>query len=415
MRAPSRSGAPPPRAALRLYAAGGASLALVAPVMALANRSSPLLLGIAAGLFLAGFVVEKGSAAGAELAGPFAAPLGLATLAFLIWCLVSLAWSPFPALSLRMAGEFAPALGAAYCVARIAPGRMPSWTPPLAAALLGLACLYVAASLTLDLAPQRALGQRAADFALNRPVLTLVLLAGPLAALLLTQRRRIAAAAILALTVLAVSLSVSASAMLGLAAGAAMGLLALFLPRRLCLSIAALGLGLGLALSPVEGDLLHRIMPDSLHARLFNASSRARVAIAQSFGAAVAADPWRGAGFGTAARFPEVPAAQGLEPEMRTMLAVGHPHNSFLQIWAELGAVGAILAGTVMLLALGAVAHLPGGVFAAALGLVATAAAIAFVDHGAWAPWWTAGLGAAITWLREAAMGAGSPKERDPA
>jgi hypothetical protein len=39
---------------------------------------------------------------------------------------------------------------------------------------------------------------------------------------------------------------------------------------------------------------------------------------------------------------------------------------------------------------------------AAALGLVACAAAIAFVEHNGWAAWWTAGLGAAISWLREA-------------
>ncbi|TXM92926.1 O-antigen ligase domain-containing protein, partial [Methylobacterium sp. WL122] len=34
--------------------------------------------------------------------------------------------------------------------------------------------------------------------------------------------------------------------------------------------------------------------------------------------------------------------------------------------------------------------------------LVAAAAAIAFVEHNTWAAWWTAGLGAAITWLRDA-------------
>lgn len=407
--------AQPAGAARRLYAAGSVSLALVAPAMALANRSSPLVLGIAAALFLAGLIVERGRAAVPVLGTPLRSPLGLAALAFLAWCLVSIGWSPFPALSLRMAGEFAPALAAACLVARIAPGRMPGWTPTLAAALLALACLYVAASLTLDLAPQRALGQRASDFVLNRPAMTLVILAGPLAAALLARGRRVAAPTILALTVLAAGLSVSASAMLGLAAGAAMALIALILPRRPCLSIAGLGLGLALALSPVEGDLLHKIMPDSLHERLFNASSRARVAIAQSFGAAVAADPWRGAGFGTAARFPEVPAARSLEPEMRRMLAVGHPHNSFLQIWAELGIVGAILAGAALLLALGAVGSLPGATFSVALGLAAAAAAIALVDHNAWAAWWTAGLGAAITWLREAAIGAGSPRERDPA
>ena len=34
------------------------------------------------------------------------------------------------------------------------------------------------------------------------------------------------------------------------------------------------------------------------------------------------------------------------------------------------------------------------------------AAAIAFVEHNGWAAWWTAGLGAAITWLRHGLAGA---------
>ena len=133
-------------------------------------------------------------------------------------------------------------------------------------------------------------------------------------------------------------------------------------------------------------------------------SSRARVAIARSFGAAVAADPWRGAGYGISARFAEAPVAARVDPEMRILLAVGHPHNSFLQVWAELGFVGTVLAALVLMLMLGALLGLPPVDLATALGLLATAAAIAFVEHGAWAAWWTAALGAAITWLREAGL-----------
>jgi hypothetical protein len=51
---------------------------------------------------------------------------------------------------------------------------------------------------------------------------------------------------------------------------------------------------------------------------------------------------------------------------------------------------------------------------AAALGLVAGAAAIAFVEHNGWAAWWTAGLGAAITWMRAAPRpGANLTADRD--
>ncbi|KAB7784271.1 hypothetical protein F8B43_2304 [Methylorubrum populi] len=392
-----------PAAAPRLYDAGAVALALVAPAMALANRSSPLVVGIAALLFLAGAVAEQGGRAASLLIGPLRAPLGLAALAFLGWCLVSLAWSPFPALWGRVLSEFLPTLVAAAILARLAPGRLPSWAPPLGAGLLAAACLYMAGSLALGLAPQAWLGQRVALFMFNRPLLTVLLLAGPLAAFLALRGRRLAALLLLALAALAILRSISGAATLGLLAGAVMFGIGRFAPRAAALALAALILGLAFALAPVEGDLLHRLMPEAAHERLTQSSSRARVAIAQSFGAAVAQAPWIGSGYGMGLRFAEVPAAQALEPEMRAMLAVGHPHNTFLQIWSELGVVGAGLAALVAFLALRAAAALPRLLFATALGLTGAAVAVMFVEHGAWQGWWTAGCGAAITWLRAAA------------
>ncbi|MGW5957176.1 O-antigen ligase family protein [Methylorubrum thiocyanatum] len=371
--------------------------------MALANRSSPLVVGIAALLFLAGAVAEHGGRAASLLIGPLRAPLGLAALAFLGWCLVSLAWSPFPALWGRVLSEFLPTLVAAAILARLAPGRLPSWAPPLGAGLLAAACLYMAGSLALGLAPQAWLGQRVALFMFNRPLLTVLLLAGPLAAFLALRGRRLAALLLLALAALAILRSISGAATLGLLAGAVMFGIGRFAPRAAALALAALILGLAFALAPVEGDLLHRLMPEAAHERLTQSSSRARVAIAQSFGAAVAQAPWIGSGYGMGLRFAEVPAAQALEPEMRAMLAVGHPHNTFLQIWSELGVVGAGLAALVAFLALRAAAALPRLLFATALGLTGAAVAVMFVEHGAWQGWWTAGCGAAITWLRAAA------------
>ncbi|MFJ7436829.1 O-antigen ligase family protein [Methylorubrum thiocyanatum] len=392
-----------PAAAPRLYDAGAVALALVAPAMALANRSSPLVIGIAALLFLAGAIAEQGGRAASLLIGPLRSPLGLAALAFLGWCLVSLAWSPFPALWGRVLSEFLPTLVAAAILARLAPGRLPSWAPPLGAGLLAAACLYMAGSLALGLAPQAWLGQRVALFMFNRPLLTVLLLAGPLAACLALRGRRLAALLLLALAALAILRSISGAATLGLLAGAVMFGIGRFAPRAAALALAALILGLAFALAPVEGDLLHRLMPEAAHERLTQSSSRARGAIAQSFGAAVAQAPWIGSGYGMGLRFAEVPAAQALEPEMRAMLAVGHPHNTFLQIWSELGVVGAGLAALVAFLALRAAAALPRLLFATALGLTGAAVAVMFVEHGAWQGWWTAGCGAAITWLRAAA------------
>ncbi|WP_331299085.1 O-antigen ligase family protein [Methylobacterium oryzae] len=393
------------RAAGRMYAAGGALLGAMPLAMVLANRSSPLVVGLAALAFLAGRWAEDASALRRALLSPLRTPLAGAALAFLTWALVSLAWSPFPAASLRVLGEFLPTLLAAYLLACLAPGRIPAFAPRLGAIAIALAGLLIAVDLASDLALERMLGRRVAAFVHNRPALTLDLVAGPLALVLWKDRARGLAAATLAFASLGVVRSISGAAQLGLLAGAAMATLALSLPRRVGIGLAGLGLGLALVLAPVEGDLLARAMPEAAHERLVQSSSRARVAIARSFGAAVAADPWSGAGVGTSARFAETAVAQTVPPEMRVLLGVGHPHNSFLQVWAELGLPGAVLAALTAMLMLARIARLPRPDCAAALGLVACAASIAFVEHNGWAAWWTAGLGAAITWMRAAPQG----------
>ncbi len=389
------------------YAAGGTALALMPLVMTLANRSSPAVVGVAAVAFLLGRWQEPGASLRTLLLPPFLTPLGKAALAFLAWSVVSIAWSPFPALSLRVLGEFLPTLAAAYLLVRLAPGRIPAFAPGLGAVAILFSGLYIALDLAAGLPVERVLGHRVAAFVFNRPALTLDLVAAPLALLLWRMKDRLGALATLAFGAIGILRSISGAAAMGFAAGIALGGPSRFLPRRVGIGLAGLGLGLAMALAPVEGDLLARIMPEAAHAQLTQSSSRARVAIARSFGAAVAADPWRGAGFGTSARFAETPVASQVPPEMRVLLGVGHPHNSFLQVWAELGFPGAILATLVLMLMLGRVASLPSSDRAVALGLVGCAAAIAFVEHNGWAGWWTAGLGAAITWAR--AAGARTP------
>ncbi|MGX7709107.1 O-antigen ligase family protein [Methylobacterium sp. Gmos1] len=377
---------------------GAIVVAALPACMAVANRSSPVVVG------LAGLLLLAGSLAGGRplrplLLAPLATPLGVAALAFLAWCGLSLAWSPLPGLSLRTLSEFLPALLGAYLVARLAPPHLASVAGP-AAWILIATCLYVMADLASGLVIREALGQRVAAFAFNRPLLTGMLLVFPLAAFLAARGRRGLAALTVAVFALAAWRSVSGATVLGLAAGAVTFCALRWLPARAGIGLTGAALLGALVLAPVEGDLLARTMPDALHQRLAGSSTRARVAIARSFGAAVAADPWRGAGYGISGRFQDAPVAERIEPEMRFMLAVGHPHNSFLQVWAELGIVGATLAGLVLLLTLRALSAWTGLARGTALALLASAGIVAFVEHGAWQAWWAAGVGAAIAWLR---------------
>ena len=377
---------------------GAIVIAALPACMAAANRSSPVVIGVAGLLLLAGAVAARRPLR-PLLVAPLATPVGIAALAVLAWCASSLAWSPLPGLSLRTLSEFLPALAGAYLVARLAPPHLAALAGP-AAWILIATCLYVIADLASGLVIREALGQRVAAFAFNRPLLTAMLLVFPLAACLAATGRRGVAALLSGVVAVAAWRSVSGATVLGLAAGALTFCALRWLPARAGIGLAGAALLGALVLAPVEGDLLARTMPEALHQRLAASSTRARVAIARSFGAAVAADPWRGASYGTSGRFQDTPVAERIEPEMRFMLAVGHPHNSFLQVWAELGLVGATLSGLVLVLTLRALAAWGTPARSTALALLAAAGIVAFVEHGAWQAWWTAGVGAAIAWLR---------------
>jgi O-antigen ligase len=85
------------------------------------------------------------------------------------------------------------------------------------------------------------------------------------------------------------------------------------------------------------------------------------------------------------------------------MLGVGHPHDAFLQIWSELGIVGAGLAAAAVIAMMRGLASVPPARLAPRLAAIAAAAAIGLVGHGAWQGWWIAVIGATILLLRFAA------------
>ena len=110
--------------------------------------------------------------------------------------------------------------------------------------------------------------------------------------------------------------------------------------------------------------------------------------------------PWRGAGFSPGPSFPQSAGARRVDPAFATLLVVGHPHNGALQIWTELGAVGACLALAVLGLVLRLLATLPDEIFAPGLALLAAAVSVSLVGHGLWQGWWAAAIGAAIVCFR---------------
>jgi O-antigen ligase len=179
----------------------------------------------------------------------------------------------------------------------------------------------------------------------------------------------------------------------------ATALLARFLPR-----LAVYGTGLALvaafALAPVQGAIGEKLIPPKVHSELSGSHSRERLDVWLTFGGAIQAAPIAGAGFGASARMQDTSAAEALPPLRRVFLEVGHPHDAAMQVWAELGVVGAALAVAVLLLALRGLAALPKARLVPALALMTGTAIVALVGHGAWQGWWAASIGAAIVWLR---------------
>lgn len=380
-------------------------MALTPLSMWLANRSAPLMLALAAACCLAAGLAEGRLAAIVlRLRRLVLAPLGLAILAFLVWSLLSIAWSHRPVASLRDWGEFALPVACTAVLAasgRFAP-RLP-WVRALAVAII-LASLLCIVELASGLSQRAALGiGKLMEFIFNRPAITALVLAVPAVHVLWTApaARRLdrVLALLLVLAVAALALrSQSASARLGLAVCAFGWLAASFWPR---LARRAIGLGfvVTMALAPLLGHLAQTYMPAVLLQRLPPMTGQARIDIWQSFGEAARAAPLLGTGFGTSATLDQHPVAALVSPERRVLLAVGHPHDMPLQTWVETGAVGAVLVTIAGLLLLAGIGRLPPHQAAPRLALVAGCFAIAVVGHGAWQGWWIAVLGAAALWF----------------
>lgn len=381
--------------------AGAVCLVLMPLAMWLANRSAPLMLGLAGAAFLGAALLSPPPAqAFARLRASLSVPLALAVVAFLTWALVSIGWSHNPSMSLRAWGELV--LPIVFALAIAASGQLRCG--PVLLRALALAIIVAVGLLMFELAS--GLSQRAAlgsgkmmAFVFNRPAVVLLLLAVPTIHGLWSRPAgrfdRALAALLAAVAIVFVFRSESEAAKLGALVLIVCWAFARLAPR-IALAATALAFVLTMAIAPVLAPTADRVLPSFVLERLDKLSARARIDIWYSFGEVARARPLFGAGFGTSATMHEHPVAAEVTPEHRTLLAASHPHDMPLQAWAETGAVGAGLLTLAGLLLLVRLRRLPAVEQAPRLALFATAFSIATVGHGAWQGWWIAGLGAAI-------------------
>lgn len=395
----------PSAPALRLARAGVALLVILPLGMWLANRSAPLVLGLAAVCLLGSALIDEGAAAVLQrLRASLRTPIGFSLATFLLWSLLTILWSHRPGPSFAMWGELAIPLASSLAIAasgRFRPGR--DENRALAVSIIA-ASIFMMAELASGLSARIALDiGKQASFVFNRPALTCVMLLPAVAAGLVIGRDRTRfdrlLCAVLALVVATLSFdSESGAAAFGLLIMLAVWLVARLLPR-FALVLVGAGFVAAMLLAPVMGRLADEMMPPALHQKLAGSHTRERVDIWLSFGEAAMARPFLGAGFGTSATLDRHPVALAVSPQHRQMLAAGHPHNAPMQAWVETGVVGAGLLTFAGLALLWRLQRLPARDLAPRLALAASAFGVATVAHGAWQGWWIAILGLAAVWL----------------
>lgn len=382
----------PGEATGRLDAAAVAVLALVPLGMAVANRSAPALVVVSALLALGARAAagETGDVA-RRLGLALRSPVGMATLAGLAFAAVSLTWSHHLRISAATLGEALLAGAAPLVVWSALPRPLPRWAVTLCAVAVALGCLSILGELATDLALRAQLGFRHETFIFKRSATAILIVSWPIVwALWIRGSRGIAAA--LAVLVVAASVAAHSSAtLLGFVVGAAL-LLASRLPVRLARVATAAFLLAALAVAPFIGEAANRLIPERVVDRMEGAHARDRIEIWRSFGAVVRDRPVLGTGFGTSAALARDPVAAEVPEERRLLLGAWHPHNGYLQVWAEMGALGAALAALALVLLAASLAS------PAAFAVLASAGAVMLVGHGAWQGWWIAVLGVAGIW-----------------
>lgn len=379
---------------------------LVAPPLALldALAIAPLL------VFLALLLLGSGARhqLGASLAALFDPAQRLFLALFLLWLTASAVWSPDLAFGLKTAAMTLGAVAAGLVVAgglrRLPPAELSQALSALARGIaLGLGLLLV---VTIGqrwlIEPTSRWAEPALRLALrmDRGTTFAALLLWPTVVGCWRRGQRRLALALPLLAVPAIGLSYDLAAKVSLVLGLAMFLLAAVLPRRLA-AVLGLAMAAALILAPLaaqrlpapEQSLTWPGLPRSAHHRL---------TIWGFAGRMIAERPVAGWGLEASRRLGggalQLTDRNGLPLEEELMPL--HPHDAPLQVWLELGGVGALLLAPFILLLgrrLAAIADRPSA--AAGTAVFAVACAISCVSYGFWQSWWQSSL-----WLAAAVV-----------
>ena len=397
-----------------------AALLLLGPLVVLAPRGLPV--WVIATTVMALIATARTPALAAALLARPAAPV---VVGLLILAGVSIAWSPSPRALLTTVEIGYIALGAAAIGAWISTlsGRGATLCGRALLAGLAVAALLFGTEVLLDFPLNRWWNAvPAATDVMNsnvpkRTSAILALLVWPAALILYRLRGRLAALLPLVLYATASLLLSSRSALLAMVLSLIAFLCAGGLNRRpapvdgrfLRIAIGVL-LAAAFALAVPAAWLLADVLRLDEAGWLFR-SAQHRVEIWGHAAARIPDALLAGHGIDASRALTPDGAVSRFSPLFDSLLPL-HPHNIFLQVWLELGGLGAALALAITLLVLNATRRLDGVAQPYALGLYVSGLAMASTAYGIWQAWWMAAhLTAGLTLAMAARIPQHAPTE----
>jgi O-antigen ligase len=363
---------------------------VMGPLAALAPRILVILL-LVSGLLAAVTAVRPGQC-WPPLRG-WVLPSALALIGF---AAASIAWTPIPGEAALKVLHLLALLGATVVLVWLARRLTEEKRRGLETAFLGglaLGVILLAVEVLFDqpiyrlfnnLAPSGKIGTNT----VNRSAVTLALMVWPAALICYRRGWRFLALA-LPLAYLAMSTQMtSQSATLGMVLGAPVAALALRWPHILR-AILAVVLVVGFVAAPTIATTFYDA--GLSRAKWVFKSGRQRVEIWQYTTDLIDQAPILGIGL-RATRAVDHPRRNKVVKNLKKTSRVHHPHNVFLQVRLELGAIGAFLALVFSLALLAATRRLDRAAQAFALATMASAIGMLAAAFGIWQTWWLSAM-----------------------
>jgi O-antigen ligase len=384
------------RARPGLGLAGFAVLSAAMPVAVLSYRALPLTAGV--GMLLIAVGAGAREAAVPRLDRPLVIVLAL----LLAWAAASFAWTLDVRSALRVFSFEVLLFVVLACVAWWASPRLEAGrAAAILAGLLALGAVLVIVETRLGMPLRKLIGSREWASKINQAAVILSLWIWPAMALLKGSRGRVAMAGLFALALVAVMMSESESAKLAMILGAVAALL-WSLPWKGRGVVLALALAAAVALQPVMANVVAQLLTKGEMHALKGAHMAERLVIWQAFTEAASMKPLLGWGFNASGWIGRDERLNLFAEALRPGIVDSHPHDMLLQVWVELGIIGALLMAAFLARVAWLAAGLKPWLSPYVVGALVTGIIVAMVGYGAWQAWWVAGLAGLVTLVRVA-------------